>query len=60
MRPFADQERMNVMWLLFVIVVLSLFLLGMGIAWIGNKIYISIKRENREFDQEEREENNHE
>lgn len=57
MKPYDDKERVIEMWLLFVIVVLFLFLLGMGIAWIGNKIYLSIKRENRDFDQEERENN---
>lgn len=37
-------------FLIFIGVTLFLILIGLIICWIGNKIYIVVKRENREFD----------
>lgn len=37
-------------FLIFIGVTLLLILIGLIICWIGNKIYIVVKRENREFD----------
>lgn len=37
-------------FLIFIGVTLFLILIGLIICWIGNKVYIVVKRENREFD----------
>jgi len=37
-------------FLIFIGVTLLLILFGLIICWIGNKIYIVMKRENRKFD----------
>ncbi len=40
-------------FIIFIAVFLLLTLLGLGLWWIGNKIYIHIKRDSRMFDMED-------
>lgn len=40
-------------FIIFIAVFLLLTLLGLGLWWIGNKIYIHIKRDSRLFDMED-------
>lgn len=41
------------MWVIFVISVIGFAFIGLFLWWIGNKIYLSIRRENRRFDLED-------
>lgn len=41
------------MWLIFLIVMLAIIFVGLILWWIGNKVYLAIKREQRKFELEE-------
>ena len=40
------------MWLIFIMSMLVIFIVAMFLIWIGNKIYISIKKDNLNFKSE--------
>lgn len=39
-------------FLIFIAVVLALSAIGLGVWWLGNKIYLSIRRDNEKFEVE--------
>lgn len=41
------------MWVIFLVTVFALGAVGLSLVWIGNKIYISIRRQNKKFELEE-------
>ena len=41
------------MWVIFLVTVFALGAVGLALVWIGNKIYISIRRQNKKFELEE-------
>lgn len=43
------------MWLIFLITCIAVALACLAVIWIGNKVFLSIKRSNREFEQETQE-----
>lgn len=42
------------MWVIFLIVCIVVALAGFVVAWIGNKIYLSIQRDNLKFEKEQK------
>lgn len=40
------------MWVIFIAVMLFTIFIGLLIWWIGNKIYLSIQRDNKKFESE--------
>lgn len=42
------------MWVIFLIVCIVVALAGLVVAWIGNKIYLDIKRDNLKFEREQK------
>lgn len=43
------------MWVIFLASSIAVALAAMFVVWIGNKVYLSIKRQNRNFENEEKE-----
>lgn len=41
------------MWVIFLITVFALGIIGLALMWVGNKIYLSIKRQNKKYELEE-------
>ena len=42
------------MWVIFIVSATIIAIIMMGLLWFGNKIYLSIKRDNKKFDLESR------
>lgn len=40
------------MWVIFLFVVLSLIVVGLGVWYLGNKVHLRIQKENRKFELE--------
>ena len=44
------------MLILFLFIFLAFFLVGIGCVWVGNKVYLSMKKDNKKFEKENKEE----
>lgn len=42
------------MWVIFIVSATIIAIIMMGLLWFGNKIYLSIKRDNEKFNSESR------